>query len=86
MKNARYIVGIDLGTTNSVVAYTDTLPTDASEITVFKIPQLTGSGVVESRESLPSFLYLLEAYEASETSLDLPWGREETIMAGVYAM
>lgn len=85
MKNARYIVGIDLGTTNSVVAYTDALTTDASEITVFKVPQLTGSGVIESREALPSFLYLLEAHEGSEASLALPWGRQEKIMAGVYA-
>ena len=85
MKNARYIVGIDLGTTNSVVAYTDAQTTDASEIKVFKIPQLTGSGVIESREALPSFLYLLEAYEASDASLALPWGAQKTIMAGVYA-
>lgn len=85
MKNARYIVGIDLGTTNSVVAYTDAVTTDLSEIKVFMIPQLTGAGVIEAREALPSFLYLLEEYEFSEPSLVLPWSVHEKIIAGHYA-
>lgn len=85
MGNARYIVGIDLGTTNSVVAYTDTQTVDASGIKIFKIPQITGSGVVESRETLPSFVYLPDGYEQSEDSLALPWGGEQRLMAGVYA-
>ena len=85
MKNARYIVGIDLGTTNSVVAYTDAVTTDSSEIKVFMIPQLTGAGVIEDREALPSFLYLLEEYEVSEPSLALPWNSREKIIAGHYA-
>lgn len=85
MGNARYIVGIDLGTTNSVVAYTDVQSVDASEIKIFEIPQITGSGVVESREVLPSFVYLLDGYEESEASLALPWGSEKSLMAGVYA-
>jgi hypothetical protein len=85
VKNAPYIVGIDLGTTNSVVAYTDAVTTDESEIKVFKIPQLTGAGVLEAREALPSFLYLLEGGEVSDASLALPWSDQNTITAGVFA-
>ena len=59
---ARYVVGIDLGTTNSVVAY---VPVDgeAPSIAVLAIPQLTAPGTVEERSLLPSFLYLPAAGE-----------------------
>ncbi len=54
--NPRYSIGIDLGTTNSVVAFA---PIDeAAELQVLKIPQWVGPGEIESRLSLPSFLYL----------------------------
>lgn len=53
---ARYVVGIDLGTTNSVVAYA---PVDGSdEIRVLPIPQLIAPGTTEAAPQLPSFLYL----------------------------
>ena len=43
---SRYLIGIDLGTTNSVVAYIDTEKVaDAdSPIHVFPVPQLVGAG------------------------------------------
>ncbi len=57
----RYCVGIDLGTTNSVIAYAP-LPGEgeksAPSLQLLPIPQLIGPGQIESRESLPSFLYL----------------------------
>ncbi len=53
---ARFVVGIDLGTTNSAVAYA---PVDGSApIAVLPIPQTTAPGTVEARALLPSFLYL----------------------------
>ncbi len=59
---ARYFVGIDLGTTNSVVACTrldaELLPGQTPELNLLPIPQLVGPGQIESRLSLPSFLYL----------------------------
>ncbi len=56
-------VGIDLGTTNSALAWID--PADAEDtsfppIQIFEIPQLVTAGHVELRRTLPSFLYLEE--------------------------
>lgn len=50
----RYVVGIDLGTTNSAVTYVDT-DEQPWQVRVLPLPQLVGPGEVESRESLPSF-------------------------------
>jgi molecular chaperone DnaK (HSP70) len=69
---ARYVVGIDLGTTNSVVAYT---PLDAEEPTVqlLPIPQLVAAATVESLGSLASFVYLPAEHELGKGQFDLPW-------------
>jgi hypothetical protein len=57
---ARYIIGIDLGTTNSSVAYVDTdLKKNPSlAIAPFRIPQYVARGVQEALDSLPSFAFL----------------------------
>jgi hypothetical protein len=83
-----YIVGIDLGTTNTVVAYADRSdPLAASEgarprVHVFDVPQLVAAGEVSARAQLPSFRYHAAQDElTSETALlgavllpDLPRG------------
>jgi hypothetical protein len=54
-------VGIDLGTTNSALAYIDTkeaAETDFPTIQVLDVPQTVTQGRVEARRTLPSFLYL----------------------------
>jgi hypothetical protein len=54
-------VGIDLGTTNSALAYVDEREAeDASfpPIHIFEVPQLVAPGKVEQRKTLPSFLFL----------------------------
>ena len=52
-------IGIDLGTTNSALAYIDAQPdTDFPTIQVLEIPQYVAQGQVEARRTLPSFLYL----------------------------
>ncbi len=68
----KYVFGIDLGTTNSVLAYA---PLDAEEpaVDVLPIPQLVAAGTVESRTMLPSFLYLAHRRRRSGGALDLPW-------------
>jgi molecular chaperone DnaK (HSP70) len=54
-------IGIDLGTTNSALAYIEEihgeLP-DYPEIKVLAIPQYVAPGQIEARRTLPSFLYL----------------------------
>jgi hypothetical protein len=54
---ARFAIGIDLGTTNSVLAYT---PLDQKTTTIerLSIPQLTAHSQIESLYSLPSFVYI----------------------------
>src|SRR5271170_1315562 len=54
-------VGIDLGTTNSALAFIDTkeaAETDFPNIRVLDVPQTVAQGRVEARRTLPSFLYL----------------------------
>ncbi|MBI5591915.1 MAG: hsp70 family protein [Deltaproteobacteria bacterium] len=72
----RYVIGIDLGTTNCAVAYADLQgEKDAgANIRLFKIPQLTGPGEVSRLQVLPSFLYLPGAFDLSSEAIQLPWG------------
>jgi len=69
---ATYAIGIDLGTTNSVITYTR-LDQDAAQPQVLSVPQLVAPATVESRFQLPSFLYLRSAHEAETGNYDLPW-------------
>jgi len=79
MPDARYVVGIDLGTTNCVLAWVDTRAVIPGEETprveALRVPQLVKPGVVEARAQLPSFVYLPAPNEFPPDSLDLPWGR-----------
>ncbi len=81
---ARFVVGIDLGTTNSVVAYADT-QTEAPAIRVLEIPQLTAPGSVEARTTLPSFLYVAAKDELPPEQLRLPWKGEHDRIVGDFA-
>jgi hypothetical protein len=69
---ATYAIGIDLGTTNSVIAYTR-LDQDDAQPQVLSVPQLVAPATVESRLQLPSFLYLGSEHEADTGNYDLPW-------------
>ncbi len=54
-------VGIDLGTTNSALAWIDEREAedrDFPPVHVFETPQLVAAGRIEARRTLPSFLYL----------------------------
>ncbi len=69
---SRYVVGIDLGTTNSAMTYVDTAETPW-RVRTFAVPQLVAAGQVESREILPSCLYQPAPHEFSPEALRLPW-------------
>ena len=71
----RFLVGIDLGTTHTVVAFTDTRDATGGEIQVFEIEQLVAPGEVAPRALLPSLRYHPAPGELSEGDLGLPWGR-----------
>ena len=47
-----FLIGIDLGTTNTAVAVVDTRRPDA-RVELFRIPQLIAPAVVEPRPVLP---------------------------------
>ena len=81
---AAYVIGVDLGTTNTVVAYARIDDTDAPQIQQLAIPQLTAPGTVESLPSLPSFIYLPPSHE-SGSAFDLPWQTGMGFVAGQMA-
>ncbi|MBZ0156520.1 MAG: Hsp70 family protein [Alphaproteobacteria bacterium] len=87
METSRYIVGIDLGTTNCAVSYIDTEEhaSGSPEARTFRIPQVTGAGIVEERDFLPSFLYLPSDTELPERSLSLPWNEDMQYVVGEFA-
>jgi hypothetical protein len=81
-----FIVGIDLGTTNSAVARFDTAaPEEEARITVEAVPQLTNPNEVEERTLLPSFLYVPGELDFPKGALALPWEREPQVIAGELA-
>jgi molecular chaperone DnaK (HSP70) len=69
---SRYVVGIDLGTTNSALAYADST-SETPEVRSMPVPQVVSPGDVADRPVLPSFLYLPSEKELPAGSLDLPW-------------
>jgi len=70
----RYVVGIDLGTTNSAVGFVDTARPEL-RVETFLVPQLVAAAEVESRETLPSFHYQAAEGEFPAGALKLPWDR-----------
>jgi len=80
-----YIIGIDLRTTNSIVAYTEADVESAKAIRLFRVPQLVDVGVVEPRDILPSFIYMPAGHELSGDGLALPWRRENNLIVGEFA-
>ncbi len=83
----RYIVGIDLGTTNSAVSYVDLEAEDTKNrgIKLFKVSQLTGLGEVSAMPVLPSFCYIPGKYDISEDAIKLPWKTDEAAFVGTLA-
>jgi molecular chaperone DnaK (HSP70) len=72
----RYLVGIDLGTSNTALAYAELVGARSQRpgIEIFRIPQLTAPGEVQARPLLPSFRYHYGEAElsAADTQLGLP--------------
>ncbi|WP_300456202.1 Hsp70 family protein [Accumulibacter sp.] len=81
-----YIVGIDLGTSNTVVAYA---APGKTQVELFSIEQLVGLGQVAARPLLPSVRYHPAAGEISPGDLQLPWemaGGGEAVITGRLAL
>ncbi len=82
--DARYIVGIDLGTTNSALAHCESAVEDGP-IAVQEVPQLVNPNEVGDRTLLPSFLYIPGEVDFPKGSLTLPWEREPRFVVGELA-
>ena len=86
ISSSRFCVGIDLGTTNSVLSYVDTQSDNPIPQTL-SIPQLVAPGEIASLPSLPSFIYLPEDGEIDLKLLKLPWQKSgENIAVGSFAL
>src|SRR6267142_2705265 len=85
----KYVIGIDLGTTNSALAYTeirpDADPFDTPEVRLMDIPQLVNPGEVRDEPLLPSSLYVPGATDFPAGSLALPWDVEPEFVTGRLA-
>jgi len=79
--SAKFVVGIDLGTTHSALAIADLGDADA-RVSVLQVEQLVSAGELAKRALLPSFLYF--AHE-SEAPLSLPWDGQRRFCVGELA-
>ena len=80
-----YIIGIDLGTTNSAVSYLDLSIPGNRDIRIFKVPQLIGPGEIGKENVLPSFLYIPGDYDIAAEAILHPFQTSDTCFAGSFA-
>src|SRR3954453_5499642 len=87
MARSRFIVGIDLGTTNCAVAYVDTKGRErpTADIRAFDVPQLVAPAETAPRPMLPSFLYLPGPHELPKGATQLPWTEDADRIIGEFA-
>ncbi|MDI3286699.1 Hsp70 family protein [Polyangium sp. 15x6] len=78
---ARFVVGIDLGTTHSALAFAESAA-EKPRPEVLPVLQLVARGTLEERTLLPSFYY---AAHESEGAQGLPWDAERAFVVGEYA-
>ncbi len=81
-QRSRFLVGIDLGTTNSALAYVDlgAGATGPDPVHVMPVPQLVAPGEVADRRLLPSSAYVPGAHELAPGARRLPWGEPPVIV------
>jgi hypothetical protein len=85
--HSKYIVGIDLGTTHTVLAFTSVATGEDQEpvIRVFPVPQVTNPGELKAQPLLPSFLFFPGPHDIAPGSLGLPWDGERDFAVGEFA-
>ena len=84
---ARYSIGIDLGTTHCALSYVDRQASDGEKVVqhVLNIPQLTAPASVEDKPLLPSFLYLPHESELTPADIALPGMGVQNSVVGEFA-
>src|SRR5437016_5338346 len=75
-----YVIGIDLGTTNSALAFAELQmgddPFAPANVQLLAIPQLVNPGEARDEDLLPSFLYLPGSTDFPAGTIALPWDDE----------
>ncbi len=80
------VVGIDLGTTNSVLAWAEMGDVGAAPVlAMLDVPQVVEAGAIENRSSLPSAVLLLRDDELASPAFRLPWEGDATSVVGAFA-
>ena len=86
---ATYVIGIDLGTTNSTLSYAaiqpDADPFAPANVELMPIPQLENPGEVRDSDLLPSFLFLPGAADFPAGTTALPWDAQRPYVVGRLA-
>jgi molecular chaperone DnaK (HSP70) len=82
-----YVIGIDLGTTNSALAYAAATSSngDRPDVRLFAVPQLVNPGEIAELDLLPSSLYIPGESEFVEGALALPWDERPSYITGRLA-
>ncbi len=83
--DARFVVGIDLGTTNCALADVDTHAGDQPPVTVHGVAQLVNPGEVAAPTLLPSFLFLPGPQDFAAGATSLPWEEQPGDVVGELA-
>jgi molecular chaperone DnaK (HSP70) len=78
-----YSIGIDLGTTNSALAFREV--EEGSGVAVASVPQLTNVNEVTAELLLPSFLYMAGEKEFPAGATALPWDPAPPQIVGRFA-
>jgi hypothetical protein len=81
----RYVIGIDLGTTNCALAVADTAAGDEAVPEVLRVPQLVAPGEVQDLSLLPSFLFVPGPNDFPAGSTSLPWDPAPPFVVGELA-
>ena len=84
---SKYCIGIDLGTTNSSIAYIDTTDeNDSSKAITLNIEQVTASGETAEMPLLPSAVYIPGDHELADGAISLPWDESPETTSGFFAL
>jgi hypothetical protein len=85
----RYVIGIDLGTTNSALSYVENRPGAdpfaLPKVELLDIPQLVNPSEMRDENLLPSFLYIPGATDFPAGSIALPWDPQPETVVGRLA-
>ena len=84
-KPPRFCIGIDLGTTNSALAFTELSDEAVGAVELALIPQLVNANEVAAEPLLPSFLYIPGERDFPAGSTALPWDPHPPYVVGKLA-